>query len=410
MNDENGLEQDQDFAAMLESSFSRQADIEPGSKVEANITSIGKEDVFLDLGTRQDGVIPRTELEGEQGLPVQPGDRLTVYVVGVRDGAIQCTQRMGASSAENRADREAVLAALTDAWQNEIPVEGKVAAVVKGGFQVNVMGQKAFCPISQMDTRYIEEPEVYVGQTYSFAILRIEEQGRNVVVSRRKILEAEAAEKQRAVWASLEEGATVDGVITSIRGYGAFVDIGSIEGLLHVSEISHGRVEDPRDLLQEGQRLQVLIKKIDPEEKKISLSTKALTTDPWIEAIESLAVDSVVSGTVSRLKPFGAFVEIAPGVDGLLHVSEMGSGRVNHPRDVVSEGQRIEVRILQIDEERKRISLALQTEEDRAEREYRRQKATAQKKSGGGADGLGTLGDVLSQALDKTTRKNENED
>lgn len=397
-NDRSQGDMDDSFEQMLEESLSAQTELEPGSKVEATVTAIGGEHVFLDVGAREDGVISREELTNEGELTVEAGDRITVYVVGRREGAIHCAKRMGAAGADSRQDKEAVLSALRDAQESQIPVEGKVSEAVKGGLKVNVMGQTAFCPVSHIEVGYTEDPSVHVGQTYSFAIMRVEEEGRNIVVSRRQLLEAEAEEQARTLWESLREGDVYDGVVRNIRSYGAFVDIGGAEGLLHVSEMSHGRVEDPNELLRVGQKVKVAVKSIDPEERRISLSMKDLLEDPWKETVRNLSPNQVLTGKVVRLAPFGAFVEIAEGVDGLLHISEIGGQRrVSHPREVLSQGDEIEVRILDIDEERRRISLAMETEEDRAERGYREK--TRRETEEGGEGGLGTLGEVLGKAL-----------
>jgi small subunit ribosomal protein S1 len=374
--------------------------LQKGEKVEAEVVKVGAETVFLDIGMREEGALPRPEVEGEGVEIPKPGDRLAVYFVGRRDGVMTFTRRLGSGGAEDRkAGRDAVLAALRDAHEGRVPVEGAVKEVVKGGFSVTVMGQRAFCPISQIDKVYCETPEQHVNQTYTFVVTEFGEEGRNIVLSRRRELEREAAEKERELWQTLAEGTMYDGTVTSLQKYGAFVDIGGMEGLLHVSEISHARVGDPRDMLSVGQKLKVIVIKVDRENRKISLSLKTLEADPWVEAVDRFRRGSVVKGKVTRLMQFGAFVELAPGVEGLLHVSRMAEGRrVNNPREIVNTGQEISVEIVEFDHEKHRISLALHDEKIDEEKAVA---AEYKLFNEGRKQSLGTLGDLLAKKLKK---------
>ena len=402
----NRMPAEDDFEAMLEASFSDMPKLEPGMKIEAGVTSIGEENVFLDVGTNLDGVISKEELRGEEGLTVQVGDVLECFVSRIREGAVHCTTRLGASS-DGRAGREAAVSSLNDAMESGIPVEGKVSQTVKGGVRVSMLGLEAFCPISQINNAYVEDPEFFVGQTLLFRVLRVEEDGRNVVVSRRQLLEEEAAAKSEELWASMEVGNVVDGTVTNIRSYGAFVDIGGIEGLLHVSEIAHERIEDPRDKLSVGESVRVQIIKLDPAEKKISLSVKALQEHPSEAPANLLQAGSVVLGKVTRLKAFGAFVEVAPGVEGLVHISELGGEkRIAHPKEVLAEGQSLEVKVVSLERERRRISLKPASndeisEEDQAFEALKREKAEK------GEAGFGTLGDILNRAIEDEGKKRD---
>ena len=389
------------FEEMLKGSLSKDRKLAVGDKVEATIVQIGKESVFVDVGTRSEGVLPRMEVEKDGELTVKVGDVVTVFYSGRRDGAMAFTRRLGSGGAEDRkAGNEAVLAMLRDAHEGGVPVEGTVKEVIKGGFAVQLMGVRAFCPISQIDKVYCDDPAQHVGRVYGFVITEFGENGRNLVVSRRRDLEREAAEQERALWQTIAEGAVYDGTVTSLQKYGAFVDIGGIEGLLHVSEISHTRVGDPRDVLANGQKLKVCVIKVDNENRKISLSLKSLEADPWVEAMDRYRTGMVVRGKVTRLMQFGAFVELGPGVEGLLHVSRMAEGRrVNNPREIVTAGQEISVELVEIDHDRRRISLALHNdaldEEKAAVESYQAMQFAAPKKS------MGTLGDLLSKKLKK---------
>jgi len=287
------------------------------------------------------------------------------------------------------------------AQENGMPVEGTVAESVKGGFSVTVMGQRAFCPISQIDNKYTENPADHVGQTYVFEIVKIEENGRNIVVSRRRLLAREAEIHAEKIWITLAVGQVLEGTVSTLKPYGAFVDVGGIEGLLHVSELSFNRVNDPKDMLAVGQKLNVAIKDIDRDKKKISLSLKSLLKDPWIEVTDSLSVGLVIKGKVTRLAQFGAFVEIQAGVEGLIHVSEMSPDRhVRTPREVVQEGQAVVVRILELDRERRRIGLALESEDEPLTNE-----SVAASTASAVKHGFGTLADKFGKALKQNPRK-----
>jgi small subunit ribosomal protein S1 len=265
----------------------------------------------------------------------------------------------------------ASVAELSQAFSHGIPVEGTVKKVTKGGVEVSVGGVRAFCPISQLDIRYVEEPEEYVDQRFTFRIVRFEEgKGRspNVVLSRRALLEEEKKKRAEEARARLKEGSVVKGTVTSLAKYGAFVDLGGLEGLLHISELGYGRVEHPGDVLAEGQEIEVQVLKIEEAREgegneRISLSRRALLQDPWQVEAALLGPGTRRQGTVLRLQPFGAFVELAPGVDGLLHISELAVERhVDHPREVLKVGESVEVTVKSVDLERRRISLSLASE------------------------------------------------
>jgi small subunit ribosomal protein S1 len=391
-----------DFEDLLNESEAKVAGVAVGERLDAKVVSIGKEHVFLDIGIRSEGLLLRAEVERDGELTVAIGDRIPVFTVGARDGAVMCARRLGAvagSASDRRDDSEAVLAQLKDAFEAGMPIEGSVKEVNKGGFSVSVLGQRAFCPVSQIDRVYCEKPDEHLGRTYPFSIIRFEEGGRNIVVSRRAILEREAEEAAQIAIESLHEGDVVEGEITSLQKYGAFVDVGGVEGLVHVSELSHTRVGHPDEVVTKGQRVRVQIKEIDRAKGKISLSLKSLLDDPWNEALATLSAGRLAEGKVSRLAAFGAFVELYPGVEGLVHVSQMAADkRVNNPREMVAAGQKVRVRVLEIDPDRRRISLALVDENAEEEREateaFRASNASHKR-------GMGTLGDLLGASLKK---------
>jgi len=413
---------DTDFGAILAEFEQAQSaaggsDPKPGERISGRILRIGNESTFVDVGAKSDAVVATAELLDDEGeLTAAVGDTVEGMISG-RDEASGCLLlrvRPGAGSGLSHGDTELALEEVAQAHAHGIPVEGTVRAALKGGVEVEVSGLRGFCPISQLDTAYVEDAEGYVGQRLSFAVRSFERAGRggrpNLVLSRRELLEAEERKRREEALARLKPGAVVHGKVTSVTGYGAFVDLGGVEGLLHVSEMAHGRVEDPAELVQEGDELDVKVLTIEEREgrdgkrptQRISLSLRALLADPWEEIGQRFAVGSTVDGRVMRLEPFGAFVRIAPGVEGLVHVSELAADRhVSHPREVVELGQDVKVRILDVDAERKRISLSLAAAQRAGEADGGRAEAAAADAGGGLGSGLGSL----AQAFEKADKK-----
>lgn len=337
-----------------------------GDKVKGKIVSIGETSAIVDLGLKSEATLDTAQLKDAEGnLTVAEGDPIeaTVAAVDPETGTLTLKRRAG------RSQQQEVPAAIRQAHQDGLSVEGQVTGINKGGAEVQVSGMRAFCPLSQLDMRYVENPQQFVGQRLEFKVARIEEgkKGRrpDIVLSRRALLEEEAQAKAADLRGSLKVGSTVTGRITSITNYGAFLDLGGLEGLLHVSEIGFSRLTDPKDVLQVGQELEVQIIKIeagkdDKRQERISLSRKALERDPWSDAADRYPEGTQLTGRVVRLETFGAFVELTPGLEGLVHISELGAGRrVNHPRDVVDVGQEVTVRVLGVDRQRRRISLSM---------------------------------------------------
>jgi small subunit ribosomal protein S1 len=354
-------DQDEDFAAMLAESErgAPRARKRPrvGDQIAGKVISIGKDAVFVDVGGKAEGQIERGEVSDPDGkLLVKLGDTIEARVVADTGGVLTLRVKIGRGP-EARAE-------LQQAQELGIPVDGTVTEVIKGGVAVDVAGVRGFCPASQIDVRFVDDLAVYVGQRLTFRITRYEP--RNLVLSRRALLEEENVKRAAETRKKLEVGAVLRGKVVGFKPFGAFVDLGGIEGMLHVSELGYARVEKPEDMLSLGQEVDVAVLKIEPSAKgdkageRISLSLKALANDPWRETSASLAEGTRVRGKITRLSQFGAFVEIAPGVEGLVHISELGAGRrINHPKEVVSVGQEVEAVVLQVDPERRRIGLSL---------------------------------------------------
>ena len=379
---------EEDFAAMLaasEAGTKRTKRPKVGDVVKGKIISLGKDTVFVDLGGKAEGTLERSQVsDTEDKLLVQIGDTIEARVASDAGGVFTLRVKVGRGP-EARAE-------LQQAQELGIPVEGVVTEIVKGGLAVDVAGVRGFCPASQIDARFVEDLAVYVGQRLTFRITRYEP--RNLVLSRRALVEEDNEKRAAETRKKLEVGAVLRGKIVGFKPFGAFVDVGGIEGMLHVSELGYSRVEKPEDVLSLGQEVDVAVLKIEQGEKttRISLSLKALATDPWRDATASLIEGLRVKGKITRLQPFGAFVEIDPGVEGLVHISELGAGRrINHPKEVVAEGQDVEAVIIAIDRERKRISLSIASSSD-ASPEDVAAAAKAQPQSR-----FGTLGDLMAR-------------
>lgn len=353
--------QDEDFAAMFAESEhgGPRAKKRPrvGDQITGKVISIGKDAVFVDVGGKAEGQLDRAEVSDPEGkLLVKVGDPVEARVVGDAGGVLALRVKIGRGP-EARAE-------LQQAQELGIPVEGVVTEVIKGGVAVDVAGVRGFCPASQVDARFVDDLTVYIGQRLTFRITRYEP--RNLVLSRRVLIEEDNARRATETRKKLEPGAVLRGKVVGFKPFGAFVDLGGIEGMLHVSELGYGRVEKPEDMLTLGQEVDVAVLKIEPATKgdkageRISLSLKALANDPWRDTTAAMVEGARVRGKISRLSTFGAFVELAPGVEGLVHISELGAGRrINHPKEVVSVGQEIEAAVLSIDHERRRIGLSM---------------------------------------------------
>jgi small subunit ribosomal protein S1 len=319
--------------------------------VKGRVFHISAESVFVDVGGKGEAWIDAAELMDDEGkLRVKPGDEIEATVVKTGDETrLSYKLQRGAQARQ----------ALAMAHESGMPVEGKVAAVIKGGYEVTVGGLRAFCPHSQMDLRRVESADEYVGRVLDFRVTKYGENGRNIVLSRRQLLEVQAAKDAEETRKKLSVGAVLPGTVVSLADFGAFVDLGGVQGLVPVSEISHARVGRPADKLRLGETVTVKVLRIDDEKGKITLSLKALEGDPWVAVPGALRERQVVRARAARVTDFGVFVELLPGVDGLLHTSEIPRSRQGAMRDAAAAGADITVMIIAIDMEKKRIALAL---------------------------------------------------
>jgi small subunit ribosomal protein S1 len=350
---------DKDLAGGEQAQARTQTEGEATGK-KGKVISIHGPDVFVEVpGGRSQGVLPL--LQFPDGPP-KPGTEVDIHIEGYdsANGLLILTRRGAAVVA----DWSSIAVGQT--------VEARVTGINKGGLSVEINGIRGFMPISQIDLYRVENAEPYVNQRLLCLVTEVNPQERNLIVSRRDLLEREREEKREKLWQELAEGQVREGVVRSVRDFGAFVDIGGADGLLHVSEMSWARVQDPASVVQPGQPIKVVVLKVDKEKRKISLGLKQLLASPWDQFEEKYHIGGIVPGKVTKLMDFGAFVELEPGIEGLIHISELAPQRVRRVGDIVHVGQEVQVMILNIDPEQKRISLSLKAaipEEASAEQE-----------------------------------------
>ena len=349
---------EENFAELFEAFQSESNDnLQVGDQIKGTVISITKDSVFIDTGSKVDGVVSRDELTNEEGeLTVNDGDNVELYVISMNNNEIVLSKAMSGAGGLNM---------LREAYENNVPVEGKVSETCKGGFRITMMHRKVFCPVSQIDTTFVEDAESFVGSTHNFQIIKFEENGRNIVVSRRVLLEQEQEKVREQFVKDVQPDAVMDGKVTKLMPFGAFVELApGVEGMVHVSELSWSRSSKPEDVVQPGDEVTVRILSMEPRNDgkglKISLSLKQLQADPWDEVGTKFAAGDKLTGTVIRCADFGVFVEITPGIEGLVHISEMSyTKRVHKPEDEVTPGQEVAVMIKDIDPVKRRIGLSM---------------------------------------------------
>jgi small subunit ribosomal protein S1 len=346
------MEETKSFAEMLDETDLTPKRFAPGEKTEATIVKISPEWIFIDLGAKSEGYLDKNEFLDDGGnLTVKEGDTVTAYFLSSRHSEKLFTTKLLA--------RKSVDDYLLNAYRNQIPLEASVEKEIKGGFSIKISASASgFCPYSQMDTKKIDNAVDYVGKKFDFIVVEYAENGRNTVLSRRPLLQKIEQEKINELKGSLQKGMTVRGTVTSVRDFGAFVDIGGVQALLPVSEMTWGRVEDTKALYTPGDTIEAKIINLDWENDRITLSFKDTLPDPWNEAVAKYPEGTVHMGKVSRLTDFGAFITLESGIDGLLHISKLARGKkIKHARDVLAADSKLEVKIEKVDRENKRISL-----------------------------------------------------
>ncbi|MBY0759425.1 30S ribosomal protein S1 [Sellimonas caecigallum] len=351
------------FEQMLEESFKT---IHNGEVVEGTVIDVKPDEIILNIGYKADGIITRSEYTNEPNADlttmVSVGDSMTAKVLKVNDGEGQVLLTYKRLVAEKGNER------LREAFENKEVLKAPVTQILGGGLSVVVEEARVFIPASLVSDTYEKDLNKYQGQEIEFVISEFNPRRNRIIGDRRQILVAEKAEKQKELFANLKVGDTVEGTVKNVTDFGAFIDLGGVDGLLHISEMSWGRVDNPKKLFQVGETVKVLVKDIN--DTKIALSLKFPETNPWNNAAEDFAAGKVVTGKVARMTDFGAFVELAPGVDALLHVSQISRAHVEKPSDVLKIGQEITAKVVDLNEEEKKISLsmkALEPAEETAE-------------------------------------------
>lgn len=347
--------EDENFAELFEQSTKQSGRLNPGQKIETTVVGITGDYVYVDLGGKSEGVIAVSEFVDEAGnITVQAGDTIKAFFVTVENGMKKLTTFVKGYST-------VTLAGIRDAFEAGVPVTGKVTREIKGGFEVMIGKVRAFCPFSQIDLKGSRTSDTYIGLEFPFRVLEFKESDANIILTRRALLEEEREMQLAQLRESIEVGQEREARVRSVQKFGVFVDLGGLDGFIPVSELLWGNVDDPASVVSVGQTIVVKVKTIDWGRNRLTLSLKDMQEDPWNQVAEKYIVDSTVSGTIVRLTPFGAFVNLEPGIDGLIHVSKLGAGRrIKHPKEVVEVGQAVEAFITGVDAENRRISLSME--------------------------------------------------
>jgi small subunit ribosomal protein S1 len=381
--------EEEDFEKMFEASV-RARRVEKGQTIEGTIVAIGAEAALVDVGSKSEATVDIDELKDEDGhLEVKVGDRIHAVVVSTA-GELRLSRRLALGAATTRQ--------LEDAFQAGLPVEGRVDHAVKGGYEIRIGRQRAFCPVSQIDIVRNTEPAQHEGRVYKFRIIEYKDGGRNIVVSRRALQEEEQRATAEDVRQAIVEGAVMKGRVASVRDFGAFVDLGGgVQGLLHVSEMAWARVSDTSQIVKPGDEITVKVLRVDADKQKISLGLKQLMDDPWSTAGETYKTGQLRKGRVTRVADFGAFVELEPGIEGLIPASESGVARDGDLKKAFPAGKDVDVVVLDVDAAARRIRLSVTAVQKMREadevREY------TDRADSTPAQGFGSLADRLRDAL-----------
>lgn len=382
------------------SSLTDVKDLSVGDVVTAKVTKVEDKHALVDVGYKYDGIIPISELSGlhvdKVADVVSVGDEFEVKVIKKNEEKEELVVSRKAVAVEKAWDE------LARKMESGEVFEAEVKEVVKGGLVVDV-GLRGFIPASMVERHFVEDFSDYKGRTLSLKVVEMDKEKNKVILSHKAVLEEEAKRQKASLLERIEPGQVLEGTVQRLTDFGVFVDIGGVDGLVHVSELAWNRVEKPSDVVKEGDKVKVKVLKVDKENERISLSIKETTPGPWELAGEKFKAGDVVTGTVKRLVSFGAFVEIAPGVEGLVHISQIANRHIATPGEVLKEGQEVQVKILDVNVAQQRISLSIRAlEEDRAEQTERANRREQQAFQQENNQGLGvTLGDLFGDLKDK---------
>ncbi|MDC3415392.1 30S ribosomal protein S1 [Aquibacillus salsiterrae] len=361
-----------------------------GDQVTGKVVKVEDKQVLVDIGYKVDAIVPISELSSlrieKASDVVSEGDELTLQVKKVEDEEVILSKRL--------VDAEQAWQNLQQKYENGEVFEAEVQDVVKGGLVVDV-GLRGFIPASLVESHYVEDFADYKNKTLTLKVVELDREQNRVILSHRAVLEANEAVKKQEIIQSIEEGQTIEGKVQRITNFGVFVDLGGIDGLVHISQLSHQHVEKASDVVEEGQVIKVKVLAVDRDNERISLSLKATQKGPWEKIGENVQVGSIVEGTVKRLVNFGAFVEILPGVEGLVHISQISTEHIGTPQEVLQVGQTVTVKVLDINEKDKRVSLSIKEIEMDQNQEEIKQYEKEEDHSGF------QLGDMIGNKLDK---------
>lgn len=377
--------------------------IKQGDLISGVVVQVRDDEVLLDIGGKSEGVIPRRELSLKDADDIQEnfkvGDTLDVYVLRVDndEGHLILSKK--------RADRTKAVDYLEKAMEEKTELAGEVVRVVKGGLLVDVQGVRGFVPASLIERGYAGDLEKYLGTTLRLRVIEFDRAKTKVVLSQKAILQDEFFQAQKELWETIQPGEIRKGTVRHLTNFGAFVDLGGVDGLLHISELSWGRVKHPSEIVQEGDEIEVYVLAVDKENKRISLSLKKVQGNPWDSVDERYNIGEIVTGTVMRTVSFGAFVQLEPGVEGLVHISRMADYHVAKPEDVVNTGDEVQVKILDINKQDQRISLSIKDAQKGRAEEKTDDEAGGENPSASGT-GVGVnLGEVFGDLLTKAEQK-----
>ena len=344
----------QSFEEMLDESF---RPLRSGEIMRGTVVRVTPTEVIVDLGFKSDGIIARSEFSDNQTTELaeltKPGDAIDVWILRVNDGEgnVVCSKR--------KVESQAGLKNIEAAFHDKTALRGKVVDLVKGGLTVNIQGMRAFVPSSQISNRFVKELEEFKGKEFDFEILEFDRSKRlRIIAGRRELAAREAEERHNAVFSNIEIGQTMEGTVSRIVEFGAFIDLGGIDGLVHITELSWKRIRKVTDVLAVGDKVNAIVKDFHPESGKISLSLKDAKDNPWADILEKYPIGGIVRGTVVRFAAFGAFVNLEDGIDGLIHISKIADKRVAKPADELEIGQEVDVQVVSVDLETKKISLS----------------------------------------------------
>jgi small subunit ribosomal protein S1 len=370
-----------DFMNELDKSMKR---IHEGDIIDGTVLSVSDSGVLVNIGYMADGIITRENLTDDSTVSpkdlVKSGDQIKVYVLELNDG------EGNVSLSKLLADSLGVWDDFEASLNSGSTLEVKVNEIVKGGAVASVKGVRAFIPASQLASRYVENMNEFLGRTLTVKVIELDRDKKKVILSRREVEKEENEAKKNLLWTSLKKGERRSGVVTRLAKFGAFVDIGGMDGLIHLSDLSWKRVNNPSEVVSVGDRVEVYILDFDKEKGRVSLGLKEVSENPWNTAASKYKVGSIVEGTVSRFMDFGAFIELEPGLDGLVHISEISEDRILKPSDVLNIGHKVKVKILEVNEKDKKIALSIKDAAVKPEEDFSEYNANA--------SGV-TIGDLL---------------